>query len=1140
SQSDSYDGSSFYMLAAGDYTLTVDPRDDGTGPFAFRLLDLAAAGVLIPGTPVSGGLDPARRTDAYRFDVSTPDQRWFFDATSRSGADAYWRLLDPWGATVFGPSAVNNPNSNDVEVTLPFVGTYTLLIEGRSHWGGSSASYTLNARPANDGARAVALGADVVGSIANAGQRQAYTFSLNSDKVVYFDSRTNDASLSWSLSGPRGNVVASRAFNRSDSADLGGSPVLDLVAGDYTLVVDGAGDATGTFDFQLMDLSAASAIAVGTDVSGSLLPGSRTHLFSFVADARDRLAFTMISESRNSAYWRLLDPYSGLLFGPSNFADTGALTMPFNGTYYLLLEGRVSEGNAVDYSFRVDDTALPNSGAASSQDFDAAGLPWAPASFSNSAPAVLAGGPSGNFLRLLPGSVTGYNTIGFTSAGVGVIPATVSVDFDLRISQVNRQGDGIGFAWLNADVWGNSGPAPQFGEEVNLAGSFGVGFDPVNNGEISDNHVSLHFDGSKVAEFDLAGFRLDSGDFHHARIVMTAVAGGSRVSVYLTPAGGSEVAVVEDYFISGMQAYDGRMAFAARNGGWRADNDLDNIRVAVVPGSAEDLPVLALGTVPVSGTLSASGEVDRYRFSLAGSTRAYFDSLTNNGNLRWSLTGPRGAVVSGRSFTASDGYQGLSLMDLTAGDYVLSVFGSTGAYSFRLMDMDQGDVLTPDTDTSGTLSPGNETDIYRFDAVAGDRFYFDRVSFSGGYYTDWRLIDPFGRPLWGPTHMYYDDVDLTTLPYSGTWYLLLEGRYHETTASNYTINARKIDSGASTPIVIGDRVDADLGKPGEVGSFSFDIAGSESKRIYFDVLSNTNRLSWTLSGPRGSVVSGRSFGNSDAANGRSIMDLAPGSYTLIIDGSGDFSGAYAFRLLDLSAGTQIVPGTPLVDQKLTPGRATEVYWFDAVAGERFYFDRVDFSGGYYTDWQLLDPTGRTLWGPTHMYYDDVDVTTLPLDGRYTLLVEGRYHEDAPSSTYTINVQPVVDPVSPMSLNTQVSGTIDSVGQRALHTFTLADARQVYVDVLTNNSNFSWSLSGPRGVEVSNRSFGATDGVHGLSLLDLVPGDYTLTIDGSGATTGAYALRLLDLAAAPLITPGTPVSGQLNPANATDIYRFNAA
>ena len=134
-------------LPAGAYRLGVRGVASATGDFAFRLLDLADAEVLTPGTAVAGGLNPGRRTDAYRFDVGTADQRWFFDAISRSGADAYWRLLDPWGATVFGPSAVNNPDSNDLETTLPYVGTYTLLIEGRNYWGGSSSSYTVNVQP---------------------------------------------------------------------------------------------------------------------------------------------------------------------------------------------------------------------------------------------------------------------------------------------------------------------------------------------------------------------------------------------------------------------------------------------------------------------------------------------------------------------------------------------------------------------------------------------------------------------------------------------------------------------------------------------------------------------------------------------------------------------------------------------------------------------------------------------------------------------------------------------------------------------------------------------------------------------------------------------------------------------------------
>ena len=45
---------------------------------------------------------------------------------------------------------------------------------------------------------------------------------------------------------------------------------------------------------------------------------------------------------------------------------------------------------------------------------------------------------------------------------------------------------------------------------------------------------------------------------------------------------------------------------------------------------------------------------------------------------------------------------------------------------------------------SGSLNPANETEPYRFNALAGDRFYFDSQARSGAPNARWRLIDPFG------------------------------------------------------------------------------------------------------------------------------------------------------------------------------------------------------------------------------------------------------------------------------------------------------------------------------------------------------------------------------------------------------------
>src|SRR5262249_18758217 len=88
----------------------------------------------------------------------------------------------------------------------------------------------------------------------------------------------------------------------------------------------------------------------------------------------------------------------------------------------------------------------------------------------------------------------------------------------------------------------------------------------------------------------------------------------------------------------------------------------------------------------------------------------------------------------------------------------------------------------------------------------------------------------------------------------------------------------------------------------------------------------------------------------------------------------------------------------------------------------------------------------------------------------------------------------------------------------------------------------WSLSGPGGTAVSSRQFSASDGTSIVNpVLALPAGNYTLTVVSLfGQSAGAYSFRLSDLAAATPLTPGTPVSGTLNPRDSTNAYHFMAA
>src|SRR5262249_31800144 len=142
------------------------------------------------------------------------------------------------------------------------------------------------------------------------------------------------------------------------------------------------------------------------------------------------------------------------------------------------------------------------------------------------------------------------------------------------------------------------------------------------------------------------------------------------------------------------------------------------------------------------------GQQNVYTFTIGQKERVYFDSLTNNGDLNWTLSGPQGMVVAPSAFNAGDvsTYQ-VQALDLLPGEYTLTVAGSgdaVGPYRFRLFDLAQAAPLTPNVPVTQTLPPAT-TQAYQFDARAGDRFFF-ALGGDGALagFTYWRLLDPFG------------------------------------------------------------------------------------------------------------------------------------------------------------------------------------------------------------------------------------------------------------------------------------------------------------------------------------------------------------------------------------------------------------
>ena len=308
---------------------------------------------------------------------------------------------------------------------------------------------------------------------------------------------------------------------------------------------------------------------------------------------------------------------------------------------------------------------------------------------------------------------------------------------------------------------------------------------------------------------------------------------------------------------------------------WRAGQPLKSLRRRLAQSTAlsrrldvetlEPRVLLSADLLPIHGSIDVPGQTNRYTFTLTDSKQLYFDSETNNTSLNWSLEGPAGSEVANRSFASSDGvdFSGSPLLQLRPGDYTLSVNGSghaTGTYDFRLLDAANATAITPGTPVSGTLDPGNETNLYQFQASAGQSFFFNSTGFSGSD-ARWRLVGPNNTLIFDQTWM-DSDPGARTLAQDGTYYLSVEGRYNVGSPQTYSFNVQPIVTN-SFNLTVGATQAGTIATAGQIDKYSFTLANPTN--VLFDSLTNASNLTWSLTGPRGQELGARNLISSDAA-----------------------------------------------------------------------------------------------------------------------------------------------------------------------------------------------------------------------------------------------------------------------------------
>ena len=134
------------------------------------------------------------------------------------------------------------------------------------------------------------------GTIAKTGDVQRYQFTVDTQKLVIFDSYSPSVYLEWALNGPKTSL--GNRFYYSDSYEQQNRTPMLLEPGDYELVVRGSqqvetgGGTLGDYKFRLLDAAAGTMLAVdGSTTSGTLDPGRETDVYRFTATEGEKVFF---------------------------------------------------------------------------------------------------------------------------------------------------------------------------------------------------------------------------------------------------------------------------------------------------------------------------------------------------------------------------------------------------------------------------------------------------------------------------------------------------------------------------------------------------------------------------------------------------------------------------------------------------------------------------------------------------------------------------------------------------------------------------------------------------------------------------------------------------------------------------------
>jgi hypothetical protein len=1050
----SYDMGPATLQESGVYRLVFDGSGDTVGGINYALLDVESQPALPLNIDLVGTL-PANASKLYQL-AGTNGEQLYFNSKGVSVGSASWTLYGPNDAYVSGASL-----NGDFAVTLPYSGTYAAVLSA----GSVSVDYSNQVNTFSFQTNALVMGAKTTSTILNPGDQFSYTFNGTAGQRLYYDSRqTNYMNAYVTLIAPGGGTV----FYANASYDLG--PITLTQSGVYTLVINGAGDQTGTVSFSLLDLAAASPVTLSTTITDSLTDLTETRLYRFAGTAGQRVNLQGSGPLGSYVTWELLGLVDQVL-GPVPYvsADIGVVTLPTTGNYVVAVIGPAFYATPLNYQVRLTDVS--DAGSVTS-------------GFGTVHSGTIGPNQTNTFTFTAPAGLPVYFDSQDTSGQVLVVDL-VSPDSTL-VFDVNETSDAGPYilprsGTYTLSVRGYNGASGNYSFRLlELTASPSLSLNTV----VSNTAANPY-------ETDVYRFTSSPGQ----RLIYDAVMNDANYpSVYaqlLDPRyqtigpNGSDFANDQGPFT--IQYGGASYLFLHNNLSVPSPYAFQLLDIATQP-------VLSINTW-VTNTLDVYPK-EVFRYSGTAGQHLYFRGQPSNPSGYWILYDPNNNQVFGSGPGLTSDFE--VTLPLT-GSYALalnSYSASPGTEIFQVSDY----LYFTNTYTVGTplvdaLTRPGERRFYTFTGTLGQRLVYDALTNDppDPNPITVQLLNPLGiqeGPLGGVR--FSTDRGPFTLQRSGTYTLVVDG--NSSVVGTFAFALLDVSSQPALPI--NSAVTNTLGVyPLEV----YRYAGTAGQQLYFRGQSGNPNGYWQLFDSINNQVAG---GYAGLVSDMEVTLPLTGTYTLLLGNYGGTAQTETFSVNDFLWFTNSYTiGTPLVDALQRPGERRS-YTFTGTVGQRLYYDALtnDPPDPNAITAQLFNPQGVPE-GPLggYRFSSDRGPFTLQQSGTYTLMVDGNVSAVGTFAFRLLDLSS--QPLLPLGV--PVTNILNPYPVVAYH-YAGTAGQQLYFRGQSSNPSGVWALFDPNDAYVSGGYAGLTSDMEVKLPLD---GMYELVLTSLSADAGTNVFQV---------------------------------